>query len=68
MSQCCGDNKYVYSPCDEANSDNNDMINERHINICANEQTNDGVRGGLMETFNKDNDIVGKIINGCLDS
>ena len=44
------------------------MINERHINICANEQTNDGVRGGLMDTFNKDNDILGKIINGCLDS
>ena len=54
----CGDNKYVYSPGDDADWDNNDMINERDINICDNDQTRDGVMAGLMNTFNKDNDLA----------
>ena len=56
--RCCGDNKYVYSPGDDADWDNNDMINERDINICDNDQTRDGVMTGLMNTFNKDNDLA----------
>ena len=32
------------------------MITERDINICDNDRTRDGVRAGLMNTFNKDND------------
>ena len=34
------------------------MINEREINICDNDQTRDGVMAGLMNTFNKDNDLA----------
>ena len=37
-------------------TDNNDMINERDINICGNHQTCDGVITGLMTTFSNDND------------
>ena len=40
-------------------TDNNDMINERDINICDNHQTCDGVITGLMmTTFSKDNDLM----------
>ena len=52
------DNKYVYGPGDDADWDNNDMITERDINICDNDRTRDGVRAGLMNTFNKDNDLA----------
>ena len=63
LASCeCGDNKYVYSPGDEADRDNNDMINERDINICDNDQTRDGVSTGLMTTFTQDNDITHKLI------
>ena len=52
------DNKCVYDPGDDADWDNNDMITERDINICDNDRTRDGVRAGLMNTFNKDNDLA----------
>ena len=39
-------------------TDNNDMINERDINICGNHQTCDGVITGLMTTFSNDNDLM----------